>query len=231
MYKGMSEPLLSHWNKIKSTASSLATTLGLRRRHEPVTTPSELRRFVEQRAKYIAQTTLYGYLKTRAGTRYTSLFENELFVESINIAKWEIYLACLSDLSVYAAARVGREAGAAPDEMTALATHLVNNVLDEEEIPAERPKGFADAKEAFVIRAGGTNWTDIDDSEDAFQRSPAALVEWAPIAPELKDFDTDIVINSMRFKWKHVRDELRGQMQPDQVLAGWRDGSAGSGSA
>lgn len=220
--------LATYCKRVINAGSKIAVTLGLSRRREPVTSPIELRRFVEQRAKYIAQTTLYGYLKTRAGTRYTSLFENDLFVESINIAKWEIYLACLSDLAVYATARLGREAGAAPAEMTALATELVTAVLAEEDVPAVRAKGFDDACQDFVTRAGLIDWDTIDDRETAFSRSPAALVEWAPVAPQLKEFDTEIVINSMRFKWKHVRDELRQQLRPGDVLTAWREGNGGA---
>ncbi len=226
MYNGMNESLITGWNRLINASSKVAVTLGLQRRRDPVTTPNELRRFVEQRAKYMAQATLYGYLKTRAGTRYTSLFEDEVFVESINIAKWEIYLACLSDLTVYAIARIGRLADVPADELTKLADHVMTAILNEEEIPDGRQKSFETAHEAFHIRAGGTKWADIDDRETAFARSPRALIEWAPIAPQLKEFDTDIVINSMRFKWKHVRDELRQQMKPVELAEAWRTQAA-----
>ena len=204
------------------SATRVAVTLGLKQRQTRINTLIELQWFIEQRAKFIAQTTLYGYLKTRAGTRYTSLFDDEVFVESINIAKWEIYLTCLSDLTVYATARVGREASAASAELTGLATRLVTTVLKEEDIPAERPKGFGNASQTFAMRANSTDWKSIDDREQAFALSPVALIEWAPIAPQLKEFDTDIVVNSMRFKWKHVRDELRRNMRSEHVLEDWR---------
>jgi hypothetical protein len=43
---------------------------------------------------------------------------------------------------------------------------------------------------------------------DIFSESPAALVRWAPIAPELKQFDQEIVENSIKFKWRDVRRDL-----------------------
>ncbi|MEK9724078.1 MAG: hypothetical protein VW405_11445, partial [Rhodospirillaceae bacterium] len=101
-------------------------------------------------------------------------------------------------------------------------------VLGEEEIGEAQRAGFAKAEEAFRIRAGGIDWLSIDDSEGAFSRSPAALVEWAPVAPQLKEFDTEIVINSMRFKWKHVRDDLKQLITETAVLDSWREtGAAG----
>lgn len=221
----MHKTAVSYWNMVINAGRKFIITLGLSQKRDPVSSPEELRRFVQQRAKYMAQTTLYGYLKTRAGTRYTSLFEDEVFVESINIAKWEIYFACVSDLVVYSVARLGHTAQAAPDEMAAIAEHLVVTLFrEEDEAPNEFAPRFAKAEDAFLIRAKALDWTGVDDREKAFGQSPQALIEWAPIAPQLKEFDTEIVINSMRFKWKHVRDEVRDQMQSAAVVAAWRAG-------
>lgn len=222
MYAKLKVRTITLWNYLRIVSQTLYQNLPSWRRAAPIECPEALRRFVEQRAKFIAQTTLYGYIKTRIGTRFTLMFEDELFVKSVNIAKWEVYIACLSDLTIHAAASVGRTTGATPEVTSALAIYIVEETLGTEEIPNERPKGFDDAREAFRIRARGTNWVEIDDSEGPFRRSTRALVEWAPIAPELKKFDGGIVINSMRFKWKHVRDELRGLLRSDEIMRKWQ---------
>ena len=200
-------------------------TLRFWRRDPPVTTCPELVEFVETRSKFVAQTTLYGYIKTRAGTRYTSLFENDVFIESINIAKWEIYLSCLCDLAIYAAARTCR-AEADSAEIAALAIHIVDTATLGEDLPPERPQGFEDIREAFARRASGTEWSDMSERENAFHASPESLVEWAPIADELKVHDVTIVKNSMRFKWKRVRDQLNELLDADSVLADCRSGES-----
>ncbi|MCZ6455206.1 MAG: esterase [Alphaproteobacteria bacterium] len=192
------------------------------RRPPPVLTLTDLVGFAETRSKFVAQITLFGYVKTRAGTRYGSLMEDDIFANSVNIAKWEIYLACLCDLATYVAARVGRHQSAAQGEIRALAIHLVDTATNAEEIPVVRPQGFDDIRSAFAARAEATNWTDDMIGEAAFQRSLSALVEWAPIADELKIDDVDIVKNSMRFKWKKVRDQLEMLLDADAVLADWR---------
>ena len=38
----------------------------------------DLERFIQERAAHVTQTTLYGYLKTRIGTRYVSMMGNLL---------------------------------------------------------------------------------------------------------------------------------------------------------
>lgn len=192
------------------------------RKPPPVTTPEELRVFIESRAKAVTQVTLFGYLKTRAGTRYTSLFEDDVFANSISIAILEIYLVALSDLTIFAAARVGRDSGASAEEIRSLALCLHSNILADEEIPEYRPQGFDTARRAFSERAAGVPWPEMAQGEAAFRGSLAALVEWAPVAPELKSQDTAIVETSMWFRWKAVRDLFVEILDAPAVMAAWR---------
>ena len=192
------------------------------RKPPPVTTPEELRGFIESRAKAVTQVTLFGYLKTRAGTRYTSLFEDDVFANSISIAILEIYLVALSDLTVFASARVGRDAGASAEETRSLALCLHDDILADEEIPEYRPQGFDAARRAFSERAAGTPWAEMAQGEAAFRGSLAALVEWAPVAPELKSQDVEIVETSMWFRWKAVRDQFEEILDAPAVMAAWR---------
>ena len=70
-------------------------------RFKSINSKEDLQNFIQERSAHVTQTTLYGYLKTRIGTRYTLMLEDEKFAESINIAKWNIYVAAISDLTFY----------------------------------------------------------------------------------------------------------------------------------
>ncbi len=192
------------------------------RKPPPVTTPDELRDFIESRAKMVTQITLFGYLKTRAGTRYTSLFEDDVFANSISIAILEIYLVALSDLTIFASARIGRDSGAGAEETRSLALYMYRNILGDEEIPAYRPQGYDAARSAFSERAAEAPWPEMAQGEAAFGGSLAALVEWAPVAPELKSQDIEIIKTSMWFRWKAVRDQLVEILDASAVMAAWR---------
>jgi len=210
---------------IKETAKYLFMALKALlfwRREPPLLNVEQLVKYVETRSKFVAQTTLFGYVKTRAGTRYVSLYEDPLFAKSVNIAKWEIYLACLCDLATWASANLGQRAMARPGEQEALAIHIVDSAVMAEEIPEERPRGFGDIREAYAGRARSTAWNQIEPGDGLFENSLSALVEWAPIADELKLFDVEIVKNSMRFKWKKVRDQMNELLDAESVLADWR---------
>ena len=62
----------------------------------------ELKEFIQKKSAWVSQVTLYGYLKTRMGTRYVLHFDNEALLESINKAKWNIYSVALQDLTFFA---------------------------------------------------------------------------------------------------------------------------------
>ena len=59
---------------------------------------NELENFIQSKSSWVTQVTLYGYLKTRMGTRYVLHFENDEFMKSVNLAKWNIYAVAIQDL-------------------------------------------------------------------------------------------------------------------------------------
>ena len=61
----------------------------------------ELENFIQSKSAWVTQVTLYGYLKTRMGTRYVLHFENDKFVGSVNLAKWNVYAVALQDLTFF----------------------------------------------------------------------------------------------------------------------------------
>ena len=66
-----------------------------------ITNISELKSFIQRQSAWVSQETLYGYLKTRMGAKYILMFEDEIFLGSINKAKWNIYAIALQDLTFY----------------------------------------------------------------------------------------------------------------------------------
>ena len=61
----------------------------------------DLEDFIQSKSAWVTQVTLYGYLKTRMGTRYVLHFENDKFMASVNLAKWNMYAVALQDLTFF----------------------------------------------------------------------------------------------------------------------------------
>lgn len=205
-------PSLAHWSE------SLRRWYRRWRRTEPIRDAGALRSFLQTRASHVAQMTLYGYLRTRAGTRFPELFENDAFVESMNIAKWHVWLACLSDLAVHAGGVLRRSGSGSAEEIGALMRRLVDDLLSQTGTPDEAGPEFAAHAQRVRARLALSDWN-VPDGEAAFAESPVALVYWAPIVDDLKALDADIVRNSIRFRWHEVRRELGHNLDPAAVLA------------
>jgi len=202
----------------------LGEYLGLARwrRLPPIRNRADLQYFINTRASFVAQTSLYGYLRTRAGMRYPELFDDDVFVNSINIAKWQIWLACLSDLAVYAGGLLLQHRDATELEVARLMQDVVAAILADTGVPEDAGSEFAQNAERVRQRLAACNWSTVTDDETPFCESPQALVKWAPIVEDLKQLDEEIVINSVRFRWQKVRRDLRSVLHAGQVL-GRRD--------
>ena len=61
----------------------------------------DLEQFIQKKSAWVTQVTLYNYLKTRMGTKYVLHFDNDVFIDSINLAKWNIYIVSLQDLTFF----------------------------------------------------------------------------------------------------------------------------------
>lgn len=199
--------------------SSIRDYIGARRRgRAPIADPAGLREFLESRASFVAQMSLYGYLRTRAGSRYPELFDDDAFVASINIAKWQLWLACLSDLAVYAGGSLLRKVPDAAPRIGPLMQRIVAEILEANGVPGDAGPDFAPAAERLVARLALTDWASVADDGTAFTESPPALVRWAPIIDDLKKLDEPIVLNSVRFRWQEVRRHFRDRLDAEAVL-------------
>ena len=195
--------------------------LTMRRDADPIDSVSALCGFVSTRSAFVAQKTLYGYLKARMGTRYPSMFEDDVFVASIDIAKINIFAACLSDLSLYAVTRALRDADVEDAARHDLAVRAFESGFAANEDQVGRVPSFSveDAKEAFERRLAFFDWRDGPTGPALFSVSPAALYDWSPIAIELKRHDKEIVRNSIRFTWREVRAQFEKRIDAPALTA------------
>ena len=51
-----------------------------------INSKEDLQKFIQQRSAHVTQNTLYGYLKTRMGHKFTLMVDDEAFSNSINLA-------------------------------------------------------------------------------------------------------------------------------------------------
>ena len=164
----------------------------------------DLQKFIQQRSAHVTQTTLYGYLKTRIGVKYTAMVEDEVFSKSINIAKWNIYVIAIADCTFYTFSYLISEKNLKENDCK----EIYLDIIEKEKSNGLSDEIYLKAKDEFLNR-----YEKIDFNkyylDNPFKESCLALYNWAPIADELKTLDKEIVLNSMRLKWNLKIDEFK----------------------
>ena len=168
----------------------------------------ELEKFIQSKSAWVSQVTLYGYLKTRMGTRYVLHFENDEFMSSVNLAKWNIYAVALQDLTFFTFSYLYSNFNY---KNTNKAKEIFLKILDDE-TTNNMPLGIIEkAKNNFDERLQKIKW-DSYYNNLPFNPSALSLYEWAPIAEDLKTLDRKIVLNSVILKWDVVKKEFRERL-------------------
>ncbi len=165
---------------------------------------SDLQKFIQQRSAHVTQTTLYGYLKTRIGVKYTAMVEDEIFSKSINIAKWNIYMVAIADCTFYVFSYLISEKNLKENDCK----EIYLDIIEKEKNNGLSDEIYLRAKQEFLNRYEKINFNEYH-LENPFKESCLALYSWAPIADELKTLDKEIVLNSMRLKWNLKIDEFK----------------------
>ena len=162
---------------------------------------NELEHFIQTKSAWVTQVTLYNYLKTRMGTRYVLHFDNDVFMSSLDIAKWNIYSVALQDLTLFTFSYLKVNFNYNNIDQS---KEIFSKILDDE-ISNKMPLDvIEEAKKTFNERLQNINW-DTYYKDLPFNVSALSLYKWAPIAEELKTLDRKIVLNSMILKWDIIK--------------------------
>ena len=169
-----------------------------------IKTKKDLENFIQERSAHVTQTTLYGYLKTRIGVKYIAMMEDDRFLESINIAKWNIYTVALADCTFYVFSYLISEKNLKDNNCK----EIFLKILERERKNGLSEEIYNNGKSNFLKRFGNINFNNYYIN-DPFKESGEALYYWSPIADELKTLDKKIVLNSISLKWGLMKDELK----------------------
>ena len=169
-----------------------------------INSKDDLQKFIQQRSAHVTQNTLYGYLKTRMGHKFTIMVDDEVFSKSINIAKWNIYMAALTDCTLYIFSYLMSQKNLKEND----SKEIFLNIIDKEKKNGLSEEIYGRAKQNFLKK-----YQTIDFHkyyiDDPFKESCDALYHWSPVADELKILDKKIVLNSMGLKWNLVVEEFK----------------------
>ena len=166
---------------------------------------NDLEHFIQTKSAWVTQVTLYNYLKTRMGTRYVLHFDNDVFMASLDIARWNIYSVALQDLTLFTFSYLKVNFNYQNINQS---KEIFFKILDSESSNKMPVDIIEEAKKTFNERLKNINW-ETYYKDLPFNPSALSLYKWAPIAEELKTLDRKIVLNSMILKWDNVEKEFK----------------------
>ena len=163
----------------------------------------DLINFIKEKSAFVTQSTLYGYLKTRMGLKQNMMFTDDIFIESVNKAKWNIFSEAVTDLTFFTISFLNKK-----HNIDSLNPNKIYQTILDNEIINGLPNELCEKyKLKFKEKLNSFNIKEYC-SDKPFFNSCNALFHWAPIADELKELDKEIVINSIKNKWMLVVADL-----------------------
>ena len=189
---------------LKSTREYLFPYKKIVSKFSKINSEKDLKNFIQERSAHVTQATLYGYLKTRMGHKFTLMVEDEEFSKSINLAKWNIYMIALADCTFYVFSYLISQKNLQKNNSQKIFLEIIEN---------EKKNGLSEeiynkAKTEFLKRSESVDFKTYF-LDDPFKESGLALFNWSPIADELKNLDKKIVLNSIKLKWNLIVEEFK----------------------
>ena len=132
------------------------------------------------------------------------MFEDEVFLKSINLAKWNIYMAALTDCTFYVFSYLTDKKNLKQNDALEIFTEIVEN----EKKNGLEDKLFENTKLEFIQKLKEIDWKTYH-LNNPFKNSGLSLLKWSPIAENLKVFDKEIVLNSIKLKWNLVENDFK----------------------
>ena len=174
---------------------------------------NDLEKFIKEKSAWVTQVTLFGYLKTRMGTRHTLFFSDKVFNDAIKQASWNIYIISLADFILYSFSYLNKSKVLNKED----AKQILVNILKKDKEIGLSNEIFEKGIDIFSKKIANLNW-ETYHKENPFKDSALALYDWAPVDIELKKLDKKIVINSMNLKWNLVQNEFIELLKKSKIV-------------
>jgi hypothetical protein len=189
--------------------------------------PDELAAMLAGEAAFVAQKTVTEFGRLRAGCNWASLSRTEEFRREVERSRWRSYIVALGDVAEMTQIlfrRAGAVEAAQPDRLGPVARralfHHGTPPLDE---------NWAAVAEAIEARLGRALLAAPRPVHLLGERSGQLLFDLLPFSTNLRDFDRDFVVNSVRFTLCAVYARLERRIDVSALAQTLRAPSAADG--
>ena len=172
-----------------------------------VATRDDLTDLLAAQGAYVSQRTVLEYCRARTGVNWDKLLQEELFVRSFEICRWDAYATLLPEIAELALIRLRRHGALDPQSYLSGLVEAARAALLRHPVPAHRSSWSEAAAEidrhlaiALLAAPRPVHLMGFDASD--------AIFEALPIHPDLRREDREMFRNSLRFALCHVFEEM-----------------------
>jgi hypothetical protein len=169
-----------------------------RRRWPSVTAGPELADFFAAQTAYVAQRSVIEYCRARAGLNWDKLFSEQLFLERLEVCRWEAYAVVLAELAELALTRLRRDGTADPETYLPALAAAAQAALLRHPVPGHRTS-WADAADAIERHLARALLAAPRPVHLLGVHSADTIFDLLPIHAELRPEDREMFQNSVRF--------------------------------
>ena len=180
-----------------------------------------LREFLRTRSAFVSQKCTYEYCRARAGLMWDKLMVEKAFLDAVEFSRWEALVAVYGDLALITE---GWLRPALPDrrDQVALAEILTAEgakFLASFPMPAHRrDHGWSQDMADLRIRLSEAQLAPPRQAQAIARTSGDRIYETLPIHTNFKNFDHDLVVNSVRFQYVRVNEDMQRQCDRDSII-------------
>ena len=180
-----------------------------------------LREFLRTRSAFVSQKCTYEYCRARAGLMWDKLMLEQAFLDAVEVSRWEALVAVYGDLALIVE---GWLRPALPDRrvQAALAEILTAEgakFLAGFPLPTHRREhGWGQDMADLRARLSEAQLAPPRQPQDIARTSGDRIYETLPIHTNFKNFDRELVVNSVRFQFVRVNEDMQRQCDRDSII-------------
>jgi hypothetical protein len=163
-----------------------------------VTAGHELADFLAAQTAYVAQRSVIEYCRARTGLNWDKLFLEPLFLERLEVCRWEAYGIVLAEVAELGLIRLRRDSAADPETYLPGLVAAAHAALLRHPVPDHRTS-WADAADAIERHLARALLAAPRPVHLLGLHSADAIFDLLPIHADLRPEDREMFQNSVRF--------------------------------
>jgi hypothetical protein len=170
-----------------------------------------LKAFLDRRASLVAQKSIIGYCQVKTRLPLHELTIEKQFADAFEIARWEAFVAVLSDLVVVTEGALRHAASSRAEDLPGALARVFGEILRAHPVPGHRPQGWADLVEELRLRLARAQLAAPATIRAISANSAERLYAALPIHESLREADKPAIVANVEFLMVGLAHEFESQ--------------------